>query len=160
MKWALNRDGKKLSIAEAVSVAIRYGVIISADVVFFEAEEDELDGDWDDLVAGNGTTARGPAVRGNRAGYIYWNDHRNPKGKIAFDLNPAILSSDEAIVAVITHELYELEELRARFDESDENWMEAVEYERQVMAGVPGNLHDKAWTAADEAVKRMREAKP
>ena len=70
------------------------------------------------------------------------------------------MTSDEAIVAVFQHEMFELAELREVFFASKERRMKATDYGSQVAAGRRGNFHDQAWDAADAAVLRMRKAKP
>jgi hypothetical protein len=64
-----------------------------------------------------------------------------------------ILASDEAIVAVIGHEMFELELLRSIFADgaSIEKW------EAETSPNNPGNFHWKAWDYADDLVARMRE---
>jgi hypothetical protein len=62
--------------------------------------------------------------------------------------------SDEAIVAVFAHEMYELERLRPLLQEGETSIEQFIEHTR---AGNPGNDHDEAWEVADALVTRMRE---
>ena len=66
--------------------------------------------------------------------------------------------SDEAIVAVFTHEVFEIEEFREAFLGYYRHLrMPADDYEYQRAAtGYPDNFHCKAWDAADKAVRAMR----
>src|SRR5436309_1995666 len=85
-------------------------------------------------------------------GYVYWQDHYNRFGKIPFLIHPDILTSDEAIIAVIQHEMSELAGLRQVFFSSRRRRMNATDYGLQVATGSVGNFHDQAWDAADAAV--------
>jgi hypothetical protein len=158
VEWSKNKDGTKRTIKETETIAKNHGVLIPNDVVFFEAERGELEGNWQDLFTPRGMeTARGPAMSQHADGYIYWNDHYNGFGKIPFLIHPEVLASDEAIVAVFRHEMFELAELREVFYASEKRRMKATDYGLQVAPGHRGNFHDQAWNAADEAVLRMRK---
>jgi hypothetical protein len=63
------------------------------------------------------------------------------------------MASDEAIVAVIGHEMFEFEMLRSIFAEGApvEKW------EAETSPNNRGNFHWQAWDYADELVARMRE---
>jgi hypothetical protein len=70
-------------------------VPIPGDVVFFEAEPGELEGNWDDLYTFRGLeTARGPAIAERPDGYVYWVDHYNVRGKIPFLIHPDVLAAE------------------------------------------------------------------
>jgi hypothetical protein len=75
-------------------------------------------------------------------------------GKIPFLVRPEILKSDEAIVGVFGHEMYELEALRGILRKGKTRIEHYINYTR---VDNPGNLHDKAWNHADELVERMRK---
>ena len=66
-----------------------------------------------------------------------------------------ILDSDEAIVAVVAHEMHELNSLRKIFEERQT--LPAEELGRLINPGHKGNLHDQAWDIADQLVGRMRK---
>jgi hypothetical protein len=143
-----------------VAIAKKHGVAIPADVVFFQSEPGDLEGAWEDLFTDRGMeTARGPVVFEHPDGYVYWQDHYNRFGKIPFLVHPDVLSSDEAIVAVFQHEMFELSRLREVFLSSAECQMTATDYGLQVATNRPGNFHDQAWEAADEIVLQMRRGK-
>jgi len=160
VKWKRNRRRSRRTISRAQSIARKHGVEIPDDVAFFEAEPGELDGSWDDLWTARGMeTARGPAVYERPDGYIYWKDHYNIAAKVPFLIHPDVLTSDEAIVGVFCHEMYELAELRAIFLSSRRRRLDATDYGVHVTPGHSGNLHDQAWDAADRAVLKMRKGK-
>ena len=122
---------------------------IPDDVDFFV---DEL-GDLDER-----TTARGPMVSKLAGTIVTWSDLAHDiTGKVPFRIRPDILTGDEAIVAVIAHEMYELEMLRPllRIGISIE------QFGGHTRPGNPGNFHDEAWDLADVLVEQMRgEASP
>jgi hypothetical protein len=109
LEWRANPDGRSRTIEEAVSIAKSFGVAIPDDVAFFVDDYGLLDAS---------TTARGPRVTKPAGSCVYWTDLVHDKtGKVPFLLRPDILASDEAIVAVIAHEMYELERLRPLLQE-------------------------------------------
>ena len=101
--WRANSDRKARSIEEAVEIAQRFGVSIPKDVAFFVDEYGCLD---------EHTTARGPKVTKPSGTLVVWSDMLNINDQVPFIIRPDILESDEAIVAVFTHEMHELAELR------------------------------------------------
>ena len=160
VEWRRNSQRVKRTIRQAVVIAKKHGVAIPADVVFFQAEPGDLEGAWEDLFPDRGMeTARGPVVFEHPDGYVYWQDHYNRFGKIPFLVHPDVLSSDEAIVAVFEHEMFELSRLREVFLSSAECRMTATDYGLQVATNRPGNFHDQAWEAADEIFLQMRRGK-
>ena len=95
-------------------------------------------------------SARGPRVTKRKDGRIHWQDHFNRYGKIPFQIHPDILTSDEAIVAVLQHEMHELLLLRRVFMLSQSGTMDAADYGMQVSTRRPGNFHDQAWSEGDK----------
>jgi len=87
---------------------------------------------------------------------ITWKDFYNRFGAIPVQLNPSVLNSDEAIVAVLGHEMHELNALRDLFEESPNGRMKATYLWRLVATGIKDNLHDKAWDVANDLVEKMR----
>ena len=77
-------------------------------------------------------------------------------GKVPFLIRRDILDSDEAIVAVFGHEMYELEALRVILAKGKTS---IESFNGHTMAGNPGNLHDEAWDYADKLVEIMRAMK-
>ena len=144
-EWRSNPDGAARTIEEACQIARHWGVQIPAYVQFWVDEHDYLD---------ENTTARTTKFREFEGTIIDWSwfFHKNT-GRIPFLIRKDILASDEAIVAVIGHEMFELEMLRSTFAEGApiEKW------EAETSPSNPGNFHWQAWDYADSLVARMRE---
>jgi hypothetical protein len=144
-EWRLNPDGQTRTIEEAVAIARRYGVQIPEDVAFFVDEVGDLDAN---------TTARGPRVTKPAGMIVVWSDLVHDRtGKVPFRIRPDILRSDEAIVAVLAHEIYELEKLRPLLQQGG---ISIEQFGGHTRPGNPGNYHDEAWEFADVMVERMR----
>ena len=159
LQWRQNDHALVRSIHEAISIAQKYGVIIPEDVTFFVAEPGELKGTLRELLFGQDfESARGPRVTKRKDGRIHWQDHFNRYGKIPFQIHPDILTSDEAIVAVLQHEMHELLLLRRVFMLSQSGTMDAADYGMQVSTRRPGNFHDQAWSEGDKLILHMRSA--
>jgi hypothetical protein len=75
---------------------------------------------------------------------------------IPFRIHPDVLTSDEAVVGVFQHEIYELSLIRQVFIQSEDGSMDGTDYGIQTSTGRPGNFHDLAWDEADGTVLRMR----
>jgi hypothetical protein len=87
---------------------------------------------------------------------INWKDIYSPaNGKINVWFRESVFKSDEEIVALFIHELYEIQHLRSAFAESGGK-LNARTVGELINEGHAGNLHDKAWDAADAAVELMR----
>lgn len=146
MPWRPNADGAVRTIEEAVELARRWGVEIPEDIAFYIRDPKHLP---------PGALAeyfRMP--RANAGGRLTWEKFLDEREQVAVRLSQAILSSDEAIVAVISHEMHELHGLRALFDERET--ISALEIARLINPGHKGNLHDQAWDIADALISRMR----
>lgn len=61
--------------------------------------------------------------------------------------------SDEAIVAVIAHEMHELKGLLPLLQEGQ---LTIEQFNAHTSATNPGNLHYEAWDIADKLVEEMR----
>jgi hypothetical protein len=111
VSWAPNPGAQRRTIAEAMEIAKRNGVDVP---VYLHFTDDPLG-----LLAGKKFTARGPQITKPAGGSVTWADHIDPRtGKIVIRVRADILESDEAIVAVFTHETYEFRELRQMLQES------------------------------------------
>src|SRR5713101_5230212 len=132
--WRPNADGKKRSIAEACEIARQWGVVIPNYVSFSIDKYGWLD---------EHTTAKTTTFKEAAGTMIYWSWLVNKNtGKIPFLIRKDILESDEAIVAVIGHEMYELEEMRKAFGENGapiEHWLAEAHPDNE------GNVHWLAW---------------
>jgi hypothetical protein len=111
----------------------------------------------------SGTTThaapRATTLTEDAQGYVHWNQIYNKNGKIPIGINPEVLTSDEAIVAVFTHELHEVQELRGIFAGLQRGRMKGYDFDAHTAPNIKGNLHDRAWELADQAVQRMRARK-
>jgi hypothetical protein len=146
IEWRPNLRGEIRTLEEAVGIAERHGVIIPSDVAFFVDELNELD---------ENRTACGPRVDKAAGSTVYWTDLIHKKtGKVPFRLWAGILGSDEAIVAVFAHELFELEQLRPLLEEGKTTIEDFIAHTRP---GNPKNLHDQAWAHADRLIERIRK---
>jgi hypothetical protein len=106
-EWKPNPDGATRTIQEACEIARRWGVEIPSYVQFWIDEYDYLD---------ENTTAKTTTFREFEGTIIDWSWFFHTKtGKIPFLIRKDILASDEAIVAVIGHEMFELKMLQSIF---------------------------------------------
>lgn len=80
------------------------------------------------------------------------------RGPIVVRVHPSVLRSDEKIVGVIQHEVWELSQLRARVEASGS--LPAGEVQRLIDPAKATNLHGQAWDVADLRVLIMRETDP
>jgi hypothetical protein len=86
---------------------------------------------------------------------VAWNDCVHDRtGKLPVRIRPVVLESDEAIVAVIAHEVYEIVALRAAF--AERGVLTAREVYEHISPEVPGNLHHQAVAFGDQLVRAMR----
>lgn len=143
--WAKNEAGPR-TLAEALDVVRAQGLEIPDDVRFIIAPAGILQNDvyaqygafvptktyeWEELLTGP-------------------EDAR----KVPVKINPSVLESDEAILAVFAHELFEIEGLRACFEQSPR--IAGQMLCNEVCSGRPNNLHDRAWDEADKRVAAFR----
>jgi hypothetical protein len=87
---------------------------------------------------------------------ITWEDclHDRTK-KFPVRVRPSVLESEEAVVAVIAHELYEIVHLRIAFAERG-GVLTAREIYEHISYDAPGNLHYQAVAFGDRLVRAMR----
>jgi hypothetical protein len=146
LEWRPNPDGAVRTIGEACAIARRWGVVIPEYVHFAVDEYGLLDAK---------TTARTTIFYEFEGTIIDWSWFFHKRtGKIPFLIRRDIFASDEAIVAVIGHEMFELECLRSIF----ENGAPIEKWEAETSPNNPGNFHWQAWNYADELVSRMRDS--
>jgi hypothetical protein len=145
LQWQSNPSGQTRTIAEAIAIAQLHGVVIPEDVSFWVDELGEL---------GSDRTACAPRVDRQAGSIVSWSDLVHDRtGKVPFRIWQGILQSDEDIVAVLAHEMHELESLRPLLREGNTTIEDFI---RLTCPGNPGNLHDEAWEVADRLVERMR----
>lgn len=78
--------------------------------------------------------------------------------EVVVRVHPSVLRSDEKIVGVFQHEVWELTQLRARVDAR--KGLSAAEIQRLVDPTASANLHGQAWDISDLRVLLMRESDP
>ena len=143
-----NPGGEIRTIDEAVDLARRNGVHIPEDINFRLVNQDTLpEGALAEYAQLGKPTSAGEMIS--------WERFYNRYQQIPVRLSRNVLNSDEAIVAVIGHEMHELNKLRELFEQGD-GFMRADRLYRAIAPGFKGNLHDQAWDVADELVKTMR----
>jgi hypothetical protein len=148
-EWRENPDGRIRTIEEAVEIAKSYGVVIPDDIEFHVDESGELHKD---------NTARAPRVDKPSGERVYWSDLMHDiTFKVPFRIWSGVLSSDEAIVAVLAHEMHEINYLRPLLERGE---LSIDEFVLHTEPGRPGNLHDEAWDEGDLIVDKMRGHQP
>lgn len=148
LSWARNPDGAVRTPEEGVELARKYGVEIPDDI----------------LVKTVGAKFLPPNTRASyfrKRGVdpterVTWDDFYG-KGldEILVRVDATAFESDEAIVALLAHEMHELNSLRRIFEESGGS-MTLKRLHGLIADGIKGNLHDQAWDVADATVARMR----
>jgi len=150
LPWAGNDEGPR-SEEDAVSIARSRGVVIPDDIRFVFVRDEGFPFPSDTYAYYGGFQ---PYKR------FAWSElyvHAEEDEWIPVKIRRSVLCSDEAIVAVIAHEMFELNALRNIFEERET--IPGPEIIDMVKPGVPRNLHDRAWDAADKLVWTMREEK-
>lgn len=147
MTWRKNPDGVVRTTEEAVDLARKWGVEIDDDIRFAA---------WDPASLPKNTHAEYFSQKLTSGVRLSWARFLNAREELPVKISRDILSSDEAIVAVIAHEMHEINGLRRLFESRET--IPAEEVYRLINPGIKGNLHDQAWDVADEVVARMRTA--
>ena len=145
--WTKNTDGVVRTAADVKRIALEHGVEIPEDIQIFAVQGKWLPPDSFAQYMGR------DFLPGQR---VSWNQFYNRYDNIAVKVSKDILDSDEAIVAVMAHEMHELNRLRKIFAEHET--LPAEELGRLINPGHKGNLHDEAWEVADNLVAKMRKA--
>lgn len=150
--WRSNPGGPR-TVDEAIAIARKNGIEIPEDIhVTAGKSMSGPKGEWP-----QGRFAEYAQLGPKKPdAFITWEEFYNRFEQIPVRLNPEVLNSDEAIVAVMGHEMHELNSLRRLFEESG-GQMTAGRLHNLIREGVPGNLHDQAWDVADELVSKMRK---
>ncbi len=98
------------------------------------------------------------------ASYLSWHaalddliryDDLFPDGRVVIRMHRSVFLSDEAIVAHLVHELFEVRGVERAFSESGGR-MRARDLLERIRGGKKGNLHDRAWDEANRVVEAMR----
>ena len=158
--WRINSGGAERSIEEAIEIARSNGVHIPNDMQFGKLLEWEVPPiEKATYYAEYFTIGQGFKGKARTLDdYVEWEEFYNRFGKIPVRYHPGIFNSDEAIVAVMGHEMHELNKLRKIFETSGGE-ITIRELRNLINPGIPGNLHDQAWDVSDFLVKKMRLGK-
>ena len=148
VRWRPNPNGQVRTISEAVEIARRNGVNIPEDIRFAAVEARDL--------PSNASAAYAQFGQKHLDDLIEWEDFYNRYEQIPVRISRELLASDEAIVAIMGHEMHELNALRRLFEESG-GVMRAGRLRSLIRPGIPNNLHDQAWDVADVLVRRMQQ---
>jgi len=143
--WTKNPEGVVRTAADVRRIAGEHGVEIPHDIEIFAVQAKWLPPDSYAQYMGR------DFLPGKR---VSWEEFYNKYDNIAVKISKDILDSDEAIVAVMAHEMHELNGLRKVFTARETIAVE--ELGRMINPGHKGNLHDQAWSVADTLVAAMR----
>lgn len=151
LTWAKNPAGEVRTVEQAIEIARRNGVEIPDDIIVRKTAGKFLP--KNSLAAYFGRLGIDP----NKT--ISWDEFFDKDlDGLLVRVDQTVFESDEAIVAILAHEMHELNNLRIIFDESD-GIMSYGRLFRLINPGHKGNLHDEAWDVADAAVINMRKEK-
>ncbi|MFF3877184.1 hypothetical protein [Streptomyces sp. NPDC001978] len=160
-----NPDGPR-TLSEAVALAKSKGVQIEDDILIrldnsLSADEFALYGNQVRSTQRVGWTDLTGTIRQPKSGVrpTYWTAQPIEEETMVMvvRLRPDVLESDEAIVAVLAHEMHEINYLRTTL--SGDVRMSAASYHGLVNDKV-GTLHLQAWKVALALVDKMRPAHP
>jgi hypothetical protein len=143
--WQINVNNVIRSESDAITIALNNGVSIPADVEIIFVPEGFCGPDVNAFYIGF-SKEKNPS--------ILWQDFYN-NGKIKVKVDRRILNSDESIVAVLGHEMYEIDALRQIFASSPAA-MQYMDVARLIDAKLGGTIHQQAWDYADNLVLDMR----
>lgn len=147
--WTVNPDGAVRSVDEAVEIARKHGVVIPDDVLIKKLKGKYLpDNTYARYFSRHGVD---PNTR------ITWDEFYD-KGldELVVSVSDTVFHSDEAIVAILAHEMHELNKLRDLFEASG-GAMSMRRLHTLISPGAGRNLHDEAWDVADKLVIGMRK---
>lgn len=145
--FAPNAGGAARSVDEAVAIAGKHGVTIPSYIKVVADPAVVIEKEF-----ANYTLVRD--LNGNLP--LRWD--RFAKEPIVVRVHPSILNSDEAIVGILQHETYELEQLRLTMQKRGA--LSSDDIARMVDGKGTNNLHGQAWDVADLRVLIMREHNP
>ncbi|MFZ6646154.1 DUF4214 domain-containing protein [Undibacterium sp. TJN25] len=152
VKWAENPNGLVRTPQEVIALAESHGVVISEDVSIHFVENDQLL----NSVGAKAEYSQLPRNAANQkpGDLMTWDSLKNSQGKIPVRFSTDLLTSDEAAVAHIGHEMFELNKFE------DVGSMKVIDFRRAIMdrnsGGVPNNWHEQAWDYADLLIQKMR----
>lgn len=147
--FASNANGVARSLQEATAIARTQGVVIPSWIRI----------EVDPTIREAKSFAEYTLGRGEQGAtsMLAWGDLA-PDGVVVVRVHPNVLKSDEKIVGVLEHEIWELTQLRARVE--SHGMLSAEDVRRMIDPTRPTNLHGQAWDIADLRVLAMRETDP
>jgi hypothetical protein len=147
--WFRNPDGAVRSLDEAVEIARAHGVEIPDDILLKKVKGKMLpDNAYAQYFGRRGTDPKK---------MIRWEEfYDKDLDELVVRVSDSVFQSDEAIVAVLSHEMHELNELRRIFAESG-GTLSMQRLHNLINPGIARNLHDQAWDVADKLVLAMRK---
>lgn len=143
--WTYNR-ADACSIDEAMEIARKHGVNVPEYIVV---------GVYEDAVPAGAHASYAMLGERRATSIIRWHELLNRFGQVPVHLRRDVLRSDEAIVAVFAHEVYEIKKLRELFERND-GVLSASRLREATSPDIPGNLHWEAVDFADSIVRAMR----
>lgn len=148
--WAQVRTGTATIYGEegALAFARQHGIEIPHDVRFTVLPEFVPPDAWATYGGFKGQ------IGGNNL--IRWTDFYK-QGNIPIRIRPEVLRSDEAILAVFSHEIHEIQSLRTIFSESGGAIRSGRLYE--LIQPPNGILHQEAVNIGDNLVRQLRVAR-
>jgi len=145
--FADNANGAVRSVEEARAIARSHGVEIPSWIRI----------EVDPKIREGAAFAEYSLARNARETMILsWNELA--PAQVVVRVHPSVLRSDEKIVGVFQHEVWELTQLRARIDAR--GGLPATEIQRLVDPKAATNLHGQAWDISDLRVLLMRAGDP
>jgi hypothetical protein len=149
LQWTKNADGSVRSIDQAIEIARQNGVEIEDDILLRRVSDKFLP---------EQTYAEYFRARSNDPNKIVrWAEFFSKElDLLLVRVEQSVFESDEAIVAVLGHEMHELNSLRRLFEQNG-GTMTYRQLHYLISPGIKGNLHDQAWDIADRLVSAMRK---
>lgn len=146
--WVKNPDGMVRSVDQALEIARVHGIEIPDDILLRKV--------------------KGKMLPDNTYALYFQRHGRDPKKLVRWEefydkhldelvvrIDEMVFHSDEAIVAILSHEMHELNELRRIFEEAG-GAINMQKLYNLINPGIARNLHDQAWDVADQLVMKMR----
>ncbi len=96
--------------------------------------------------------------------YIYWSEPSKPYrsvvdrrfGLVVINISHEVMENDERFLHLLAHEIFELVELKAIFDQCDGRMPVARFYELTEPLTTAKNIHWNAWERADCLIEALR----
>ncbi len=142
--WRKNSDGAR-SIEEAISSLAENDIIMPVDVKLILYED----------LAPDVLAAYLLSSRCGVETQFQWDTLLTDEGMVTIKVHPSVFQSDEKIIAVISHELFELDLLRQHLNENGR--VPATQIGRLISTTTTTkNFHCLAWKHGDHAVLEFR----